>query len=88
MTIKKTDTNSEFFWILIFRVAGLVLFFLPFIPITLGYIHSTSEKIRLDGADWQLLGFGFFLVWGSSYFGILGNKLGKLLSNKLGITKE
>ena len=88
MTIKKTDTNAEFFWILIFRVAGLVLFFLPFIPITLGYINSISEKIRLDGANWQFLGLGFFLVWGSSYFGILGNKLGKILSNKLGITKE
>jgi hypothetical protein len=88
MTIKKTETKSEFFWILIFRVLGGLLFCLPFIPITLGYIDSETEKIRLDGGDWQLLGFGFFLVWGSSYFGILGNRIGKFLSDKLGINKE
>ncbi len=83
--IKKTESKAEKFWILLFRIPGVVLFFLPFIPITLSYISTNVEKTPLDKTDWQMLGIGFFLVWGSSYFGILGNKLGIFISNILGL---
>ncbi|QQV89979.1 hypothetical protein M1M27_gp35 [Cellulophaga phage Ingeline_1] len=86
--IEKTESKAEKLWVLLFRIPGVFLFFLPFIPITLGYINSSTEKIGLDGGDWQLLGIGFFLVWGSSYFGILGNKLGMFLSAKFGVNKQ
>ncbi|AGO47495.1 hypothetical protein Phi13:2_gp088 [Cellulophaga phage phi13:2] len=86
--IEKTQSKAENYWILFFRIPGLFLFFLPFIPVTMGYINSNVDKVRLDGGDWQLLGLGFFLVWGSSYFGILGNKLGMFLSSKFGLNNK
>lgn len=83
--LKKKDTKTEWFWIMLFRVPGVVIFFLPFVPITISYIKSDVEKIGLDGSDWKLLGIGFFLVWGSQFFGVIANKIGVAILKKLGI---
>lgn len=83
--LKKKETDVEKIWILFFRLPGVFIFFLPFIPITISYIDTNVEKIGLDSSDWWMLGIGFFLVWGSSYFGILANKLGAWVIKKLGL---
>ena len=83
--LSKNETRAERWWIMLFRIPGVIIFFLPFIPITISYIDSDVDKIGLDGYDWKLIGIGFFLVWGSAYFGILANKLGALLAKKLGL---
>lgn len=81
----KNETKAEKWWIMLFRIPGVIIFFLPFIPITISYIDSNIDKIGLDGADWKMLGIGFFLVWGSAYFGILANKLGAFILKKTGL---
>lgn len=83
--LSKTKTRSEMIWILLFRGPGVLIFFLPFVPITISYINQTQEKLSLDASDWQMLGIGFFLVWGSQYFGIIANKVGAWFLKKLGI---
>lgn len=84
---KRKQTRSEKIWILFFRVPGVLLFFLPFIPITISYIDSTVEKLSLDAADWKLLGLGFFLVWGSEYFGVIANKIGTWFLKIAGVSQ-
>jgi len=83
--LSKNETSSEKYWIMLFRLPGVLIFFLPFIPISISYVNTEVEKIGLDGSDWKMLGIGFFLVWGSSYFGILANKLGAYILKKLGL---
>lgn len=83
--LSKNESTGEKFWIMLFRIPGVIIFFLPFVPVTISYVNSNVDKIGLDGSDWKLLGIGFFLVWGSAYFGILANKLGAYLVQKLGL---
>lgn len=83
--LSKKDNKSEGFWIMLFRIPGVVIFFLPFVPVAISYVKSNVDKIGLDGSDLKLMGIGFFLVWGSAYFGILANKLGAYLVKKLGL---
>lgn len=86
--VKKKDNRTEWIWIMLFRIPGVIIFFLPFIPITMSYINQSVDKIGLDGADFKMLGIGFFLVWGSASFGILANKLGSWAMGKLGLSEK
>ncbi|WP_422858763.1 hypothetical protein ACOKFD_15590 [Flagellimonas sp. S174] len=82
---EEKKTRSERIWILLFRTPGVLIFFLPFIPITISYINTDIDKLGLDSADWQMIGIGFFLVWGSQYFGIIANKIGAWMLKKVGL---
>lgn len=84
-TLRKKENQAEKVWILLFRIPGVVIFFLPFVPITISYISDDIEKFGLDATDWKLLGIGFFLVWGSEYFGVIANKIGAFIIKKLGL---
>lgn len=76
-------TRGEKNWILIVRVLGLIIGFLPFIPNTLWYLGFSKEKTPIDYSDIIFIVIGFVFVWGSKNFGTWANSLGKVMVNKL-----
>lgn len=83
--LREIQSESEKIWINVFRVIGIFIFLLPFIPITLGYIDSSAVKVEISAMDWMLIGGGFFFVWGGKQFGQVVNTFFKWLNKKLGV---
>ena len=46
--LSKKDSKSESFWIMLFRIPGVIIFFLPFVPVTISYINSNVDKVGLE----------------------------------------
>lgn len=75
-------TSSEKVWILIVRLLGMVIGFLPFIPNTLFYLGFKQEKFPIEYSDFVFILIGFVFVWGSAHFGTWANAIGKNIVNK------
>lgn len=74
--LEKKDNKAEKYWIIGFRILGVFFFITAFVPLIKGYYINDLEKVPLDNTDRTLALVGFFLVWGSSYFGTVANKVG------------
>lgn len=74
----------EKIWVLIVRILGLIIGFLPFIPNTLFYLGLHPDKHEINFSDGVFIVVGFIFVWGSKNFGNWANSLGKGIVRKIG----
>lgn len=77
--MSRTESN----WAKFYRVMGVIIGFLPFIPNTLYYIGVNKEKLPVDYSDGIWIVVGFIFVFGSKNFGAWSNSLGKSIVDKV-----
>jgi len=81
---KNTNSFTQFVWVIIVRIIGLIMFISPlYLPI-IAYYSALKENIEISKNEYIFATLGFMLFAGGKTVGIILNTLGVAFTNVIG----